>query len=717
MPRRKRLRSIAPKKIFWITTVLVLIPSIFLCYFGVQTIIEQRGMETLFEEKRFQAVSENLVEDIYSAIRTQIDLVNAKLEGFNPEGMSREHISGRLASLEDEHLLFSRIFLFNNDGALFYPAGYYVATDSIPVGFGEIIENIIIERKLREGELLETSGRLEQAISIYRSLAENEQDTHVQAIALNSLARCHGLRGESASAAKTYKIVAERFSDVMDLNGIRLGLLARYQGARFCEAQGDFRGAVEQLLALLEDVGSGRWSDIRGQEIFYANKALQRLDGLTVSKTGAEALYLDKARCRTVRAAVERRIAEYRDVVRFHSKIKPRLLVSQPQPGEQFSALRFPGQRTGDGDAVLTQLVLSNGRYRVGLLFSESALADFMSLSIERAVKAHDDIEVAISSNSGRRIAGTGALGADERPLYSATLAKTFPFYRIDLFRASSPSAIYAERDRAIRIGMIGAFIILIGIGSYFTFRSLAREAEIVKMKSDFVSNVTHELKTPLTTLKMIGEMLEMGAVPSQERRQDYYRTIASESERLTQLINNVLDFSRIEAGGARFEFEHTDISPLVSESVNAFQSLVQRNGFTISTAIASDLPPVLCDAGAVSHALVNLLDNAVKYSNGTGVVKVAASRDGADVAIRVADQGVGIPKAELARIFDKFYRGKAGDDPERKGIGLGLTLVREIVEAHGGAVEVESSPGHGSVFTMKFPIDQEENSGANSRR
>lgn len=717
MPRRKRLRSISPKKIFWITTVLVLIPSIFLCYFGVQTIHEQRGMETLLEEKRLQAVSENLTEDIYSAIHTQTDLVHAKLEGIDPEGMSREQITGRLASIEDEHLLFRRLFLFNSDGVLFYPAGYHVATDSIPVGFGEIIENIIIERKLREGEMLEASGGLDRAISLYKSLAENEQDTRVKAIALNALARCHGIRGENAAAARTYRTVAEQYSDTMDLNGIRLGLLARYQGARFCEAQGDRRGAVEHLLALLEDVGSGRWSEIRGQEIFYANKALQRLEGLVASMTGDEAPYLDAARYQTVRTAVERRIAEYGDVVRFHSKIKPLLLVSQPRQGDQFLALRIRGRTAGEGEAVLTQLVLNDGRYRAGLLFSESALTDLMTLAIERAMKAYDGIEVAISSDSGRRIAGGAARGEEERPLYSVTLAGALPFYRIDMFRGSSPYTIYAERDRAIRIGMISAFIILIGIGSYFTFRSLAREADMVRMKSDFVSNVTHELKTPLTTLKMIGEMLEMGAVPSQERRQDYYKTIASESERLTQLINNVLDFSRIEAGKARFEFKSTDISPLVSESVSAFQSLVQRNGFTIDTAIAPDLPPVLCDAGAVAQALINLLDNAVKYSNGNCLVKVDASREGADVAIRVADKGIGIPRAELARIFDKFYRGKAADDPERKGIGLGLTLVREIVEAHGGAVEVESRPEQGTIFTMRFPIEQEEKGGASSRR
>ena len=703
-----------PKKIFWITTVSVLIPSIFLCYFGVQTILEQRDLEALLEEKRFQAITENLSGDIFYAIRTQKDLVKAKLEGVDPEAMSREQITDRLAALEDEHNLFRRIFLFNADGSLYYPTGYHMASDSIPEGFGEILENIIIERKLRDAEQFESFGELTRAVTLYRDLVKNDQDTQVQAIALNALARCYGMLDDDEAAARTYHVVAEQYADVTDLNGIRLGLLARYQGARFSEARDDRRGATEQLLALLEDLDSGRYAEIRGQEIFYATKALKRLEGLIPSLTDTDTLL---PRYRSARAAAERRIGEYGDVVRFHSSLKARLLVSQSDEGDRFPAQRFSDRAAGEGEIVFSQLSLDSGRYRAALLFSEETLGAFISLAIDRVMKPHDDVVAAVLSEPGKRIAGGETLEAGEQPLYSSPLSGVFPFYRVDLFRRSSLSSIYAERDRAIRIGMIGAFIVLIGIGSYFTFRSLVREAEMMRMKSDFVSNVTHELKTPLTTLKMIGEMLEMGAVPSEARKQDYYSTIASESERLTQLINNVLDFSRIEAGGRRFHFESMDLSPVLQETVEAYKGIIHRNGYRLHTEIAPDLPPVRCDVGAMAQAISNLLDNAVKYSNGSGAVKVDALRDGEDVAIRVADEGIGIPRSELVRIFEKFYRVNGERDPERKGIGLGLTLVREIVEAHGGSVDVESRLGHGSVFTLRIPTESEEKDGADSRR
>jgi signal transduction histidine kinase len=203
----------------------------------------------------------------------------------------------------------------------------------------------------------------------------------------------------------------------------------------------------------------------------------------------------------------------------------------------------------------------------------------------------------------------------------------------------------------------------------------------------------------------MFGETLEMGRVPDEARRQEYYRVITRESERLSHLIDNVLDFSRIESGRRRYDMVPTAVEPVVRETVEAFAYPLEQQGFKVDVDLAPDLPEVPMDAEAVRQALGNLLDNAIKYSAGERVVAIAARRDTDRLALSVSDRGLGIPAAEHARIFEKFYRVGRSDTQGRRGSGVGLALVRHVALAHGGAVTVESAPGQGSRFTLWLPL------------
>jgi signal transduction histidine kinase len=252
---------------------------------------------------------------------------------------------------------------------------------------------------------------------------------------------------------------------------------------------------------------------------------------------------------------------------------------------------------------------------------------------------------------------------------------------------------------------IIGCLSLFLAAGILLTYRNVYREMGLAKLKSDFVANVSHELRTPLALIRLYAETLEMGRLQTEEKYQEYYRIIRKESERLSALINNILDFSRIEAGRKEYSFRATDLGELVRNTLDAYRFQIEQNGFAYQENIAPDLPPVHVDREAMARSLLNLVNNAIKYSQKDKFLGVNLYRTNGAIRLEVIDHGIGIPRGEQAKIFEKFYR--AGDPlvHNTKGSGMGLSLVRHIAQAHGGQVWVESSPGHGSKFTMTLPV------------
>lgn len=252
---------------------------------------------------------------------------------------------------------------------------------------------------------------------------------------------------------------------------------------------------------------------------------------------------------------------------------------------------------------------------------------------------------------------------------------------------------------------ILGILSLLIIGGLVLTRHIVSKEMALAKLKSDFVSNVSHELRTPLALIRLYAETLELGRITTQEKKQEYYRIVRKESERLSALINNILDFSRIEAGHKEYEFRETDIADLVRNTLDSYRYQIEQQGFTFEEHLDTDLPKVYVDREAIARALVNLVNNALKYSADDKYLGVNLYRQNGEVKLEVADRGIGITRREQTKIFEKFYR--TGDPlvHNTKGSGLGLSLVRHISEAHGGDIAVESTPGKGSKFILSLPL------------
>ena len=265
--------------------------------------------------------------------------------------------------------------------------------------------------------------------------------------------------------------------------------------------------------------------------------------------------------------------------------------------------------------------------------------------------------------------------------------------------------AVIAESSSRPQLALMAMLALVMAAGVFFVAGAAAREVRLAELKSNFVASVSHDLKTPLALIQLFAETLELGRVRTPERAAEYYRIINGEAKKLTRLIENILDFSRMEAGLRPYRTAAADLGEVTRDVVARLQSQFEQGRFNVVTRVEPGLPSVDIDTGAVQQAVENILANAMKYSREHRDIEVDVARAGPDVAVRVTDHGIGIAKRDLRLVFRKFYRVDSGLGGGPQGCGLGLAIVDHTMRGHGGAVSVESEPGRGSTFTLAFPI------------
>ena len=310
----------------------------------------------------------------------------------------------------------------------------------------------------------------------------------------------------------------------------------------------------------------------------------------------------------------------------------------------------------------------------------------------------------AITDGEGRPVDGGASPPQDAltRSLASMKLPWT-----LHVFPNGASAEAPASR-RPLLLLVLGIVGIVLIAGSYFSMRAVSRELKVGRLQSDFVAAVSHEFRTPLSTVCQVSEMLAQDRFPTDALRRQAYDVLHRDTDRLRRLVEGLLDFKRFEAGGDGFCFERVDVAELVRTVIADFQRRVAAEGYTIE--LTDDVGEVvlLTDREAIARALWNLLDNAVKYSPNCRTVWVDMQRDTTHVTIVVRDRGLGIPLREQREIFEPFVRGAESRELRIKGTGIGLAMVRQILEAHGGEVRLASAPGEGSRFSLVLPAARE---------
>lgn len=264
---------------------------------------------------------------------------------------------------------------------------------------------------------------------------------------------------------------------------------------------------------------------------------------------------------------------------------------------------------------------------------------------------------------------------------------------------------VTAKEKVTRHVGLVSLSALAILLGGIFTLAELFRVWRKTEIKAEFISHLVHDLRGPLTSVRMFSDMLVNGRVPNEEKRKKYYQIIFVESEKLIQLADNILDFSHIENRGLRYPMRPEDLADVVSETVARFKSHQVNDTHKITADIDTSLPKIPLHAESISHALMNLIANAVKYSPPESTVRVILARAGNRAVLSVIDQGIGIPKKEWKKIFQEYYRGEDQEVRNREGSGLGLALVKYAVHAHRGRASVVSEEGKGSEFRIELPL------------
>ncbi len=359
-----------------------------------------------------------------------------------------------------------------------------------------------------------------------------------------------------------------------------------------------------------------------------------------------------------------------------------------------------PADISSDSTAVI---FLLDDNSICGVVFNSASFINQLLVSKMRSIAGNEFILAVYKSSGNNVVLSTDRVNSGEirqkKPLW------LLPQYSLGITLKGKTIDDLVRARTSQNLILIGGISVLIILGIWLVFRNLKKEIRLAQIKADFVSNVSHELRTPLSLISLFAETLQMGRVKTEEKKNEYYSIIHSETNRLSSIVNKVLNFSKMEAGKRSFHFEISDLNSVAENVFNTYSFHLQNNNFEFEFIKVENLPEVYIDRDAVSEAIINLIDNAVKYSDENKVVIIRTGKVSGYVFIEVEDKGIGIRESDQEKIFEKFFRVSTGHIHNTKGTGLGLSLVKQIVDAHKGKITLSSSPGKGSTFRILFPL------------
>jgi len=648
------------------------VPALVLTYFSVQNIM---GLKELSEKRLVEA--QNKLADHLQKHARQI-LSDCSILFFQKVDSLPNH-SASLHVLRDSLDFVEQVFLISKNGDFLFPRfrediapGYYIMESNRFIRMFKIAE---------AAEFAELDFRkASESYSAAMELADNDFEA---ASALNGLARVLVKKGLFRQAFSNYGNLAAQYGSSIDKTGTPFVHYALYQIMRLSRKLGS-----RDVINVMESILSG----FTLSKFPISSQTANVLESIVewCAKQDSAMVTIDN-----ILIKVDRIQKDLKFIQQYSNDIKTVLMNPGPQTYlDSYAVLKS----NSDTDPYLILMNRSDGSAIPGFKFNLNYLKE--KLAVQYSQQTH-------YSDFNYTIVQTDEISPlNMNPLTTVRELNPLISGWSLIIEQRDPKALNRTLNRQKWMYAI-AIVSLIGgmiLGILLILRDISREQKLAELRSDFVSNVTHELKTPLTSIRMYAETMLMGRIKKHNVQKEYLSVIVHESERLTRLINTVLDFSKIEQNEKRYTMEKIDLSQVVEHGLSAIAYYLKEQGFTVSTEIRPGLR-ITGDRDALEQALLNLVSNSMKYSGDRKKIMVRLYKAGSSVHLEVEDRGFGIPEEKQAFVFDKYYRAHQRHKKQREGSGLGLTVVKHIVEAHGGQIELKSKVDEGSTFRIILPI------------
>ena len=677
--------------------------------------IRDAKRERLLTESEIEEEQRRCAEAVGNQLETTLldaeERIGKLLQRY-PQKLIEERFAEIAKEIGESEELIQDTFLINSTGLITFagakPLFMFPGEEKRLREVSGEMRNSELRKRAENAEFRHQNYR--DAIASYEELMAETSDLGLRAFLLARIGRCHLKAKYFQKGTEAYNKVLEICPPDVTAEGIPLGVIAWSQLRTLYLTNGNREKAGEALLSFLRNLLDSKWPLTESQFRFYTNDTKTRIKALIEELHVAGKRDQIRNQLDELARLEKERLKLTRILETVSVRIIPRLDVMYTETGNH-SGKFFRISEYSDGALALVSTVRLDEQRAIGVILNPEILAQKLVLPARKTFRMREGWYLQVTDQSGNVVAGQDVSSFQPLPLlltFTYSLPEGFPPWKVNIYQKDlgAPKNQYRLRI-IIYISSVLTVIAALFFGGFMAIKGTAKELRLAALKSDFAATVSHEFRTPLMSIRYLAELLQRGRVSDDSRKQQYYETITNESERLSRLVENILDFSKIETGMKEYRMEETDIADLATNVATRFQQQAGLKSFNIETKIAEDMPRIIADKDAVSRALFNLLDNAVKYSVDSPQVWLRGWYDPNQVFLEVADNGIGIGRSEQQKVFQKFYRSEQALAGNARGSGIGLTLVDHIVKAHGGKVLLESEPERGTSVRIQLPRKQ----------
>ncbi|MBN1388881.1 MAG: GHKL domain-containing protein [Bacteroidales bacterium] len=698
----KFLKHTGPKtKILFVAFILVLVPGAVISYLSLQSVRQKADNLRITYNGTVNLVRDKLENEVE---RLQSNLLNSVIEQ-PPGSVEADSLEEWISERESENPAFRHLFLSNNERGII-TSSLSLAWNDIPGTRPSVNPDAATFFNMAENAEF-ISKDYPEAIKLYREALASASSSRERALILSRVGRCYIKQRDYRKAIQEYEKIIAPGNNEITIGNVPAQVVALSQIADSYEALGAYEEQYNATIELYELLLDRPWDLANGEYLYYLSSAGEKISKSGVSTNDETP---GENNIRDLLTREEKLLEEIRFIRLIDRDILPEIESGIRQGSSSELQSHSISRELNDSIIKLSYFKLpatfQDQQLQVlAYQFDNDYILSNMFPNILASVELGKDVLVGILGTKDSLLYIQNNIPVSEY-LVAGDFTGQLSGWKVALFDPGGRSIEQITgKEKLLYLILFAVIIAVMLIGIILMVRTVVHESEISRLKSEFVSNVSHELKTPLALIRMFGETLDSGMVKDDADRRKFYSIIRKESERLTHLINNVLDFSRMDAGVKEYNFRKEDLVETVRSSLETYKYQINDSGFSIESELPGEPVMLKIDRDAISQVLLNLLNNAVKYSDEEKYILVKVWKDSDSAMFSVTDHGMGIKREEIKKIFDKFYRVSTAETGETRGSGLGLTLAQHIVEAHGGRIDVESEVGKGSTFTVSIPL------------